>query len=216
MAPVLTPNIIIFGETGVGKSSVINLMAGKQIAHISPDSHRCTLHWTEYQVTFGNGTRYKVFDTVGLDSYGHPQVLLPHTREYVSAILNAYDLIDTLKKRGGINLLLFCIHGGTSRVTATMQRNYRVFFEFLCQERVPLVLVVTNLERERTMEDWYTRNIGNFEKHGIRPTGHACITAANTTSWSDTSGRRNRDNISNISHFLFGLIHIIALKKVAK
>ncbi|KAG2066552.1 hypothetical protein BDR04DRAFT_64532 [Suillus decipiens] len=164
-------NIVIFGETGAGKSSVINLMAGQQIAHISPDSQRCTLHWTEYPIAFENGTRYEVFDTVGLEE---PRL---QTGEYLTAISNAYGLINTLKERGGIDLLLFCIRGG--RVTATTQSNYRLFFEFLCEEKVPLALVVTHLERETRMEDWYTRNEGHLEKHHIRSVGHACITAAN-------------------------------------
>ncbi|KAG1844166.1 hypothetical protein DFJ58DRAFT_731285 [Suillus subalutaceus] len=171
MAPGLTRNIVIFGETGAGKSSVINLMAGQQIAHISPDSHRCTLHWTEYPIIFENGSRYKVFDTVGLEE---PRI---QTQDYLTAISNAYGLINTLKERGGIDLLLFCIRGG--RVTGTMQSNYRLFFEFLCEEKVPLALVITNLEREINMEDWYTRNAGHLEKHNIRSAGHACITAAN-------------------------------------
>ncbi|KAG2153902.1 P-loop containing nucleoside triphosphate hydrolase protein [Suillus clintonianus] len=164
-------NIVIFGEIGTGKSSVINLMAGRQIAHISPDARRCTLQWTEYPITFENGTRYQVFDTVGLEE---PRL---QTGEYLSAISNAHSLINTLKERGGVNLLLFCIRGG--RVTATMQSNYRLFFEFLCEENVPLALVVTNLERETIMEDWYTRNMSHLEKYNIRSTGHACITAAN-------------------------------------
>ncbi|KAG0704657.1 hypothetical protein DFH29DRAFT_357544 [Suillus ampliporus] len=162
-------NIVVFGETGAGKSSVINLMAGKQIAHVSPDTHRCTMHWTEYSITFENGTPYQVFDTVGLEE---PRL---QTGEYLSAIANAYGLINTLRERGGVNLLLFCIRGG--RVTATMQSNYRLFFEFLCEEKVPLALVVTNLERETNMEDWYTRNMSHLEKHNIRSVGHACITA---------------------------------------
>jgi hypothetical protein len=164
-------NIVIFGETGAGKSSVINLMAGQQIARTSPDSHRCTLHWTEYSITFENGARYKVFDTVGLEE---PRLQIG---DYLTAISNAYGLINTLKERGGVNLLLFCVRGG--RVTATMQSNYRLFFEFLCEEKVPLALVVTNLERETRMEDWYTRNVGHLEKYNIRSVGHACITAAN-------------------------------------
>ncbi|KAG1851675.1 P-loop containing nucleoside triphosphate hydrolase protein [Suillus subluteus] len=146
-------------------------MASQEIAHISLDSRRCTLHWTEYPITFENGTRYKVFDTVGLDE---PRL---QTQDYLTAISNAYGLINTLKERGGVDLLLFCIRGG--RVTATMQSNYRLFFEFLCEEKVPLALVVTNLEREARMEDWYTRNVGHLEKYNIRSVGHACITAAN-------------------------------------
>jgi GTPase Era involved in 16S rRNA processing len=165
-------NIVIFGETGAGKSSVINLMAGRQVARTSPDSHRCTLQWTEYTITLADGTRYQVFDTVGLEE---PRL---DSGEYLTAITNADSLIKALNERGGINLLLFCIRGG--RVTATMQSNYRLFFEFLCEEKVPLVLVVTNLEREERMEDWYTRNVAHLEKYNIHSVAHACITAAIT------------------------------------
>jgi hypothetical protein len=166
-------NIVIFGEMGAGKSSVINLMAGRQVARIAPDSHRCTLQWTEYTITFYDGTRYQVFDTVGLEE---PRL---DPEEYLTAITDAHSLINALKERGGIDLLLFCVRGG--RVTATMQSNYRLFFEFLCQEKVPLVLVGTNLEREpERMEEWYTRNVGHLEKYAIHSVGHACITAATT------------------------------------
>ncbi|KAG1719357.1 P-loop containing nucleoside triphosphate hydrolase protein [Suillus lakei] len=165
-------NIVIFGEVGAGKSSVINLMAGRHIAHTSPDSHRCsTQPWTEYPITFENGTRYRVFDTFGLE---RPPL---QTGDSLITILNAYGLIKTLRARGGANLLLFCIRGG--RVRATMEINYRFFFKNLFGEKVPLVLVVTNLERETKMEDWYTRNVVHLEKHNIGSAGHACITAAN-------------------------------------
>jgi hypothetical protein len=124
----------------------------------------------EYPITFENGTQYKVFETVGLEK---PRL---QTKDYLTAISHAYDLINTLKERGGIDLLLFCIRGGV--VTASLQSNYRLFFEFICEKEVPLVLVVTNLEREVNMEDWYTRNVSHLEKDNIRSAGHACVTAA--------------------------------------
>ncbi|KAG1812619.1 uncharacterized protein BJ212DRAFT_461188, partial [Suillus subaureus] len=81
-----------------------------------------------------------------------------------------------------------------------MQSNYRLFFEFLCEEKVPLVLVVTNLEREINMEDWYTRNVGHLEKYGIRSVGHACITAANLLDG------RHRDKYQESRGILRGVI----------
>jgi len=38
MDPAAPPNIVVFGETGTGKSSVINLIAGRQIAETSSEA----------------------------------------------------------------------------------------------------------------------------------------------------------------------------------
>jgi len=165
-----TKNIVLFGETGAGKSSVVNLMAGKEVAKTSPDMERCTLHWQEHFIAF-DGHQYKVFDTVGLEE---PQLGM---KEYLGIIENAYNLITKLQKEGGIDLLLFCVRAG--RVTATLQTNYRLFYEWLCEKNVPIVLVLTGLERENNMEDWWDRNARVFNQYGIEVNGHACITAAN-------------------------------------
>ncbi|KAG1844177.1 P-loop containing nucleoside triphosphate hydrolase protein [Suillus subalutaceus] len=161
--------IVVFGDTGAGKSSLINLMADKEVANTSPDTKRCTMQWKEYAISFG-GELYKVFDTSGLDD---PQLGI---KEYLESVENAYRLIKELDRQGGIDLLLFCVRAG--RVTATLQGNYRLFHEFLCEKKVPIILAITNLEREQRMEDWWVRNEGTFKKYQIQVAGHACITAA--------------------------------------
>jgi hypothetical protein len=70
---------------------------------------------------------------------------------YLDALVNAHELVVSLKSRGGVHGLLFCIRAG--RISTTIQQNYRLFFEFLFQEQVPLVLVVTGLENEPNMDD---------------------------------------------------------------
>ncbi|KAG2066557.1 hypothetical protein BDR04DRAFT_1233931 [Suillus decipiens] len=162
--------IVLFGETGAGKSSLINLMADQEVANTSPDMQRCTMQWKEYTIKFG-GDSYMVFDTIGLEE---PQLGI---KEYLESVENAFKLIKELDKQGGIDLLLFCVRAG--RVTATLQSNYRLFHEFLCEKKVPIVLAITNLEREKRMEDWWDRNHNTFEKYQIQVAGHACITAAN-------------------------------------
>jgi len=165
-----TKTIVLFGETGAGKSSLVNLMAGKEVAYTSPDMQRCTLQWKEYTIDFDDGS-YKVFDTIGLEE---PQLGI---KEYLESVENAYKLVKELDQQGGIDLLLFCVRAG--RVTATLQSNYRLFHEFLCEKKVPIVLAITNLEREHRMEDWWERNRATFAKYDIEVAGHACITAAN-------------------------------------
>jgi len=162
--------IVLFGETGAGQSSLVNLIAGMEVAHTSPDMKRCTMGWTEYTIDFDGGS-YTVFDTRGLDD----PWLSPE--EYLESVANAYRLVGELDRQGGIDLLLFCVRGG--RVTATLQSNYRLFHEFLCEKKVPIVLAITNLEREQRMEDWWQRNEATFNKYQIKVAGHACITAAN-------------------------------------
>ena len=168
-----TKNIVLFGETGAGKSSVVNLMVGEEKAVTSPDAQRCTMHWEEYSMTF-DGHSYKVFDTIGLE---YPELGI---NEYLEAIVNAHNLITKLVSEGGIDLLLFCMRAG--RISGTVQKNYRLFYEWLCEKKVPIVLVVTGLEREDRMEDWWTRQSEAFEKYQIVVDGHACITAANKLS----------------------------------
>ncbi|KAG2134462.1 P-loop containing nucleoside triphosphate hydrolase protein [Suillus clintonianus] len=159
--------VVLFGESGAGKSSVINLIAGQNVARTSSSPQRCTMRWEEYDISFG-GASYQVFDTIGLED---PQLGI---KEYLECVESAYRLTKELDSRGGIDLLLFCIRAG--RMPATLQSNYRLFHEFLCEKKVPIVLAITGLEREQRMEDWWEREYRAFKKYEIK--GHACITAA--------------------------------------
>ncbi|KAG2106128.1 P-loop containing nucleoside triphosphate hydrolase protein [Suillus cothurnatus] len=162
-------NVVLFGMGGAGKSSLVNLIAGKNVAKTSSDVKHCTLQWQSYSVEF-DGDSYNVFDTVGLEE---PQLGIP---QYLNAIENAYSLIQKLESQGGIDLLLFCMRAG--RLTATLQSNYRLFNEFLCEKKVPVVIAITYLENEpEEMDAWWKRNKETFRHQGFHVAGHACITA---------------------------------------
>ncbi|KAG6333250.1 hypothetical protein ID866_5845 [Astraeus odoratus] len=152
----------------VGKSSVVNLIAGKDVAQISGAAEGCTLSSREYVIELGP-YRFRIWDTVGLDE--------PATgvTGFFDAIKQAYSLICEVAAAGGINLLLFCLRGG--RITAAVQSNYRLFYEVLCEKRVPIGLVITHLENERNMEDYWTNNKESFTRYEIKSVGHACVTA---------------------------------------
>ncbi|KAG1852197.1 P-loop containing nucleoside triphosphate hydrolase protein [Suillus subluteus] len=159
-------NIVLFGQAGAGKSSLINLMAGKNVAKTSGDMRSCTLQWQEHPIKFGSES-YNVFDTVGLEE---PQLGIP---QYLNAVENAYTLIRKLES---IDLLLLCMRAG--RLTPTLQTNYRLFHEFLCDKKVPIVVVITYLENEDgEMDNWWKRNSDIFDEREVRVAGHACITA---------------------------------------
>lgn len=160
-------NVILFGETGVGKSSLINLIAGREVATISADVRGCTMESKEYIFKIGYAQLH-MWDTVGLDEAELG------SSGYLSAVEKAVQLIKSLNAAGGISLLLFCIRG--NRITATLQSNYRLFYEVLGRKEVPVALVITHLERELNMEDWWPRNEKFLERYGIMSVGHACVT----------------------------------------
>jgi predicted GTPase len=167
---MLPKNIVLFGQTGAGKSSVVNLIAGEYRAPTSPDMNRCTMDWKEYPITF-DGCDYRVFDTVGLME---PQL---GSEEHPDAIENARTLIKELDNEGGIDLLIFCVR--PRRSTAAIENNYRRFCtELLRKKKIPIILVVTGLEGEEIMEDWWLRNKDTFDQYNIVLDGHACIIAA--------------------------------------
>ncbi|KAG1724239.1 hypothetical protein EDB19DRAFT_1760038 [Suillus lakei] len=145
-------------------------MAGEQMVDVSPGMQCCAMQWKEYTIGFGDKS-FKVFETIGLEE---PQLEIT---EYLESIENAYQLIKELDSQGGIDMLLFCIRAGN--ITATHQSNYKLFYEFLCERKVPIILAITNLERERTMEDWWERNKRTFDKYQIQVAGHACVTTVN-------------------------------------
>ncbi|KAH7925921.1 hypothetical protein BV22DRAFT_1104644 [Leucogyrophana mollusca] len=162
-------NILIFGQTGAGKSSLVNLIAQADVADTSSDGSSCTLKSTSYSVTF-DSCAFCIFDTVGLNE--------PHLSgtEYISAAERACNLVNELKNAGGIHLLVFCM--GEPRITQTVQQNYRLFYEFLCREEVSVALVITHMENEDPMDSWWDRNTKKFKEFGITPVGHACVATA--------------------------------------
>jgi tRNA U34 5-carboxymethylaminomethyl modifying GTPase MnmE/TrmE len=175
-------NIVLFGQTGSGKSSVINLIAGKQIAKVSNRADGCTMSFQPYTFPVNDRT-FHIWDTVGLEE--------PDTE--LRAIEGACDLIHQLTSQGGVDLLLFCIRA--PRITATSQANYRLFYEVLGRSSVPIALVITHLEQETAdMEKWWERNVGQLEKFGLKAAGHACVTGLPM----DSKYRESQQNIARL------------------
>jgi len=59
-------NIVLVGETGAGKSSIINMIAGTKFAQTSSGATGCTFQSNSYILPM-HDRNYRFFDTVGLD-----------------------------------------------------------------------------------------------------------------------------------------------------
>ncbi|OAX31251.1 hypothetical protein K503DRAFT_870704 [Rhizopogon vinicolor AM-OR11-026] len=158
-------NIILVGGSGAGKSSIINMIAGTKVAPISSAAIGCTFESTSHTLPV-HGRNFKFFDTAGLDEGVRGKV------ERGVAIAKVYKLITRLD--GGINLLMICMRG--PRIKDTADQNWEIFHEIICKKQIPTTLVVTGLENEENLDEWWWNNRGTFEDQGIRPDDTACIT----------------------------------------
>jgi small GTP-binding protein len=158
-------NVVVFGETGAGKSSLINMIAGHQVAETSSRATGCTFHSTPYHVDIG-GTHVTLWDTAGLNEGEIGTVAAK------DAIINLYKLLRSLQD--GLSLLVYCVRG---RIKTSTIKNYMMFYHGLCQGKIPIVLVVTGLELEHSMDDWWEENRNDFLRERMFFDGHACIAA---------------------------------------
>ncbi|KIK42291.1 hypothetical protein CY34DRAFT_42051, partial [Suillus luteus UH-Slu-Lm8-n1] len=165
-------NVVIFGVTGSGKSSLVNLITGKEKAPTSGDALGCTPEPTVYEhdvVVLHNSVKVQLFDTAGLDEGSQGNIPAMQGQKALKVLLK------TLKKNRGIHLLIYCVHG--TKDVKTLQRNYKLV-QSKVKGKVPIVLVVTGLEnREPDMEDWWRNNEASISALGMNFAGHACITA---------------------------------------
>ncbi|KAF8551309.1 hypothetical protein OG21DRAFT_1524539 [Imleria badia] len=171
VADVYTPNVVIFGETGVGKSSIINLIADQTLARTSNGALGCTFQHVRYPITLGNVT-YALWDTTGLDEGSEGTVPSKLAEN------NLRELMRGLERSGGIHLIIYCIRG--TRLTKALKRNYDLFYVTVCRKKVPVALVVTGLENQQgEMEMWWTTNETTLRQNGMRFDAHACVTTLN-------------------------------------
>lgn len=163
-------NIVIFGEAGAGKSSVINTIAQKQLAKTSNDAHGCTSTAQRYPVEI-SGQKFVLFDTAGLGEGSPGSVPDAEAKRQLKNLL--CRLMSSTSPSGGIDLLVYCVSSTTAR--SAIIRAYDMFYSKVCKKKVPIVIVITRLEDETNMESWWDKNRGKLKS--MHFAGHACVTA---------------------------------------
>ncbi|KAG2753465.1 hypothetical protein P692DRAFT_20797033 [Suillus brevipes Sb2] len=170
------PNVVLFGERGAGKSSLINMLVGQDVS--SPSNPSLAAFASRgYAVDVG-GREVVVWDSVGLQKGEH------HDSLSEGAARNLQGLIQNI--HGGLNLLLFCVNA--TRVSEALGLNYDAFYSIIGSKKVPIVLVVTGLENKDPMEGWWREHEAEFERHGLTFDGHACITTTRGKPLRDGPG----------------------------
>ncbi|KAJ3907642.1 hypothetical protein F5879DRAFT_502037 [Lentinula edodes] len=170
-------NVLLFGSSGCGKSSIINMLSNRDVVHTSSAAAPSIFGVEKYEVSL-DGKLYSFRDITGLNNgkLSNGDLVSP------GCISRLSDLVHT-DLQDGISLLVFCLRA--PRITEIAQKNYFIFYEVLCQRKIPIVMIVTGLkDEEPDMESWWTKNRGIFASYKMWFQGHACVT---TTKGKKTS-----------------------------
>ncbi|KZP28759.1 hypothetical protein FIBSPDRAFT_1039485 [Athelia psychrophila] len=160
-------NVIVFGQTGAGKSSLINMIAGKDAAQTSSDLTICTFDSQPYDVEVDESLTVTLWDTAGLNK---------GSRGDNDTIMRVCELIIRLEKN--TILLIFCLRG---RIQNDTFDNYQMV-RAICDSTVPMAVVVFGLEREPNRVEWWSRNEVTFRESGMIFKDHACVVGIRGTN----------------------------------
>ena len=163
----ISMNVVLTGESGIGKSSLVNLITGQQLAKTSNDSSACTLSIKGYDASI-DGRSFVLWDTPGFNEGLGATSMGSYSDRFRM-------LIDDLESNGGVDLVLFCMLA--SRAKVALMNNYFAV-RALIPKSTPVVAIVTSLERHPgRMEDWWLNSGPELTRLGMTFVGHACVTA---------------------------------------
>ncbi|KIJ67528.1 hypothetical protein HYDPIDRAFT_108359 [Hydnomerulius pinastri MD-312] len=157
-------NVLVVGETGSGRSSVINLICGQDVAQVSASLSSCTTYSKCYPCTLDNAN-FRIYDTVGFNAtHGEAQPGKQGT--------NGQTKAPTLG-RGRIDLVLFCMRG--DQISTALGEHYRLA---ALRATGNIAIVVTHLEAEPRMNDWPSKHSKVLESlySQRRAIGLTCVT----------------------------------------
>jgi hypothetical protein len=159
------------------------MLAGKQVSESSNDAVGTTFKSKRHEIDVISHSIH-IYDTTGLNQP------LKGTVPGPQAVAILFKLIRCLADSDGIDFLVMVIKPEIKERTV---KNYELVFKYLCQGEVPVVIVITGLEHEPTMDAWWKRNEKEFSNLGMTFKGYACVTA--------TMGKETRSGYSLQSEY---------------
>ena len=127
-------NIIVAGKTGVGKSSLINYIFGKEVAKVG-DGQPVTQEIQEYDLENDNIT---LFDTKGIEAKDYEKIL-DNIKKYLELRQDSPDENDD------IHIAWLCISERGDRV----EESDRELLKILSEAGIPVIGVFTKRESKR-------------------------------------------------------------------
>lgn len=151
--------ILVFGASGMGKTSMINLLTGKKNEVGNGSLQGCTFETKEISV-IKNEKLYIFTDTVGLNEAQNGRV------EAGKALTELIELIK--KAKSGFNLVIFV---RKAEVLKTIDnKNYDLIIKHLLEHQVKTLCVNTGGESfsDVKMNEWWIQNQQAFLERKMR------------------------------------------------
>ncbi|CAF1411207.1 unnamed protein product [Adineta ricciae] len=139
--------VLVIGQTGAGKSSLINLLAGKKVANVSDSAKGCTFDFNTYQVEH-QGEIYELIDTVGLNEGANGTVTAKQAMKMLIKFIKG--------NKRGFSCVLFVMPKG--RLTDSFEKNHMLFSKTLLNNQTPSILFVGHCEADEPMNSWILNN----------------------------------------------------------
>lgn len=160
-------NIVFAGETGVGKSSLINMLFDLEV---SPTSN----------------------DVLGVTGRRKRFIAVQDSDVYRQAIKELESLFKELESADGVHLLIFCFRF-TEYFTNGLQRVYESVIASIHGIQVPIVAAVTHAEKMKQIpEDWWSATEPQRKQKGLIFADCACVSTLEDEDYPPTPGRRKK------------------------
>jgi uncharacterized protein (DUF697 family)/GTP-binding protein EngB required for normal cell division len=141
-------NVLVLGNSGVGKSTLINAVLGEEVARTGWGTHGTTDRLEIYE-SKDDSVPFNIIDTIGFEPG-----FLKETRAVNAVRKWSRECAKKGNENHQINVIWFCVEGTSSKLFPQTIRNLTRAASFW--ESVPVIVVITKSysvpERERNVE----------------------------------------------------------------
>ncbi|KAG1880781.1 P-loop containing nucleoside triphosphate hydrolase protein, partial [Suillus subluteus] len=153
------PNIVIFGTTGSGKSSIINILLEREEAPASNDAMGCTATTDNYDFSIDE-RKYRIWDTPGLNEGSEglvpAKVALKNLKSFVK---------ELVRDKNRTPLFILCVEG--SQDVKAQLRHYDSLKSTI--GAAPFSIVVTGMDRcsSSPWSKWWGEHQNILQSFGV-------------------------------------------------